>query len=267
MGEIRKGILAGGQIGLPLCGALSRGGVRGGALAPGASAPQSPAASGPLARMRRGRAWVFSESPAGNPSPRASSFLLLPAACRAPPPCSRAPSLLFPSPGRRLLLLLPFSLDLSLPARNPFRPGSRSGLAAVCPTPWRSGGRSSRASVRWCARLAAGPGERPCSAPRDPCPGRRGEAPARGHPGVRSPGRWGLLSTPSTSTPRAEPRSLSAGRAHGDLPSAAFCYDAAGCGSWAGVAGVLPARGSPPVHPPLRAPLEQRALLEPPGRV
>lgn len=222
----------------------------------------------PLARMWRGRAWVFSESPAGNPSPRASSFLLLPAACRAPPPCSRAPSLFSPSPGRRLLLLLPFSLDLSLPAGNPFRRGSRSGLAAVCPTPWRSGGRSCRASVCWCARLAAGPGERPSSALRAPCPGRRGKAPARGHPGVRSPGCWGLLSTPPTSTtPRAEPRSRSAGRAHGDLASAAFCYDAAGCGGWAGVAGVLPARGSPPVPPPLRAPLEQRALLEPPGRV
>lgn len=109
-----------------------------------------------------GRAWVSPGSPAGNPSPRASSFLLLPAACRAPPPSSRAPSLLFPSPGRRrlLLLLLPFSLDLSLPARNPFRPGSRSGQAAVCPTRRPSRGPPFRASVCRCARPPAGPEQR-----------------------------------------------------------------------------------------------------------
>ena len=129
----------------------------------------------------------------GELSRRASSFLLLPAACRAPPPCSRAPSLLFPSPGRRrlLLLLLPFSLELSLPARNPFRPGSRSGQAAVCPKPWQSGGRSSGASVCRCVRLPAGPGERPPALRRPPVPARVREPPPGDHPGVGSPGRGG----------------------------------------------------------------------------
>lgn len=142
----------------------------GGAPVSRACTPEPSASSGlPAPVGGGGRAWVSPESPAGTPSPSASSFLLLPEARRAPPPCSRAPSLLFPSPGRRRRrLLLPFSPDLSLPARNPFRPGSRSGLAAVCPTPWPSSGLPSGASVCWCARLPAGPGElppRPSAAP------------------------------------------------------------------------------------------------------
>lgn len=210
--------------------------------------------------IRGGRAWVSPESPAGNLSPRASSFLLLPEACRAPPPCSRAPSLLFPSPGRRLLLLLlPFSLDLSLPARNPFRPGSRSGLAAVCPTPWLSCGLPSGASVCWCARLPAGPGELP--------------RPPRPSAGPISQPVWGIP-RPGTSlvsdrlttgtpvhpsnphTPRRSPDPGAVGGRTGICPARPFVVMLRGEGAGRGGGrGVLSARGPPLAHPPPTSPL------------
>ena len=204
------------------------------------------------------RAWVYPRSPAGNPSRRASSFLLLPAACRAPPPCSRAPSLLFPSLSRRLLLLLllllplPFSLDLSLPAGNPFRPGSRSGLAAVCPNPWPSGGPSSRASACRCVRLSAGPGERPPPRRRLPVPARVREPLPGDHPGVGSPGRWGSwhpLFPPPTPGPSCDPGAL--GRRTGTCLVRPFVVMPGGGGEgalWGGV-GVLSALEPPPAHP------------------
>lgn len=162
--------------------------------------PPFPGPPGPLARG--GRARVSPRSPAGNcpgalppsSSSRRLAGPLLPARALS--------SLLFPSPGRRrLLLLLPFSLDLSLPARNPFRPGSRSGQAAVCPNPWPSGGRSSGASVCRCVRLPAGPGERPPALRRPPVPARVREPPPGDHPGVGSPGRGGSWPPPPTTTP------------------------------------------------------------------
>lgn len=148
------------------------------------------------------RVWVSPRSPAGNRSPHASSFLLLPAACRAPPPCSRAPSLLFPSPGRRLLLSSSLSLSICLS-----RPGIHSGLgagaakAAVCPTPWPSGGPPSRASVCRCARLPTGPGERPPPVRGPPVPAGMGEPP-RGTTVALGRGAAGAPVHPSSLRPR-----------------------------------------------------------------
>lgn len=155
-------------------------------LLPPPSAPPDP-----WLEFGRGPRTGLSRSPAGNRCPHASSFLGLPAACRPLLPArARAPSL-FPSSGRLLLLLLlAFSLDLSLPARNPFRPGSRSGLAAVCRILWPSGGPPFQASVGRCVRLLASPGE-PLAPPRARSPGQHGEPPPGDHPGVGSPSRGG----------------------------------------------------------------------------
>lgn len=222
-----------------------------------------PAPPGPPAPMGWGtRVWVSPRSPAGNPSPHASSFLLLPEACRAPPPCSRAPSLLFPSPGRLLLLLLlPFSLDLSLPARNPFRPGSRSGQAAVCSTPWPSGGPPSRASVCRCARLPTGPGERlpPLRGP--PVPAGMGEPP----PGttVASDRRAAGSSCPPLQPPPPGPSrdpGAPGGRA-GTCPARPFVVMPRGEGVGRGARGSCRRGDHPRLPLRLRAPREQE-----PGR-
>uniref|UniRef100_A0A8B9WSK5 Tyrosine-protein kinase n=1 Tax=Bos mutus grunniens TaxID=30521 RepID=A0A8B9WSK5_BOSMU len=137
--------------------------------------------------------------------PVPARFLLPPPPCRAPPPCSRAPSLLFPSPGRRLLLLLrlPFSLDLSLPARNPFRPGSRSGQAAVCPNPWPSGGPSASASVCPVRPPARRSSLQDHGQQQEQAQGCQPAAPQPGvcreHPRRRRRRRWGAF--PSSQTP------------------------------------------------------------------
>ena len=189
----------GGHFGVSQGGALSPGGVGAGflCLRPLPCPSRTPGSSGLGTRV-----WVSPRSPAGNRSPHASSFLLLPAACRAPPPCSRAPSLLFPSPGRRLLLSSSLSLSICLS-----RPGIHSGLgagaakAAVCPTPWPSGGPPSRASVCRCARLPTGPGERPPPVRGPPVPAGMGEPP-RGTTVALGRGAAGAPVHPSSLRPR-----------------------------------------------------------------
>lgn len=196
----------------------------------------------------------LSQATGGESSLRASSFLLLPEACRAPPPGSCAPSLSFPpSLGRLLLLrLLPFSPALSLPARNPFRPGSRSGLAAVCPTPRPSGGPPSRASACWCARLSAAQVSTPPplrGPPSQPVLG----SPRPGPPWRRVAGPRGLLS-PLPPLPR-QSRGLGgwAGRT-GFCPGRPFVVMPRREGAGRGAPGCWPCRDLLRLTLPLRAP-------------
>ncbi|XP_037667080.1 basic proline-rich protein-like [Choloepus didactylus] len=109
----------------------------------------------------------------------------------------------------------------SIPAREPERPGRRlSDPLAVR--------RSALACVRPPVRPPACPGECPVS-PQASGPGRRGMSAPWDHPGVGSPGRGAPAHPPSPpASPQARPRYPSARRAHGDVPGAAFCYDAAG---------------------------------------
>lgn len=239
-------------MGVPQGGALSGGGWGAGLLRPkpphprraprldpwlecGGPAPRSPPGHGRGIRPRALPPSSSSRRPAGP---------LLPA--RALPPISSPPRAVASSSSSSLSL--PICLS---------RPGIHSGLGAGAARPPSldprpSGGPPSRASGYRCARPPAGPGERP--------PPLRGpeSLPAAGSP--RSGPPWRRIAGPrgpvhpSNPYPGAEPRSQSAGRAHGDVPARPFVVMPREEGAGRGAQGSCP-RGDPlRLTRPLRAP-------------
>ena len=217
--------------------------------------PSIPWPPGPRARGGRG-----GTLPGHRRGPVPARFLLPPApgGLPAPPPCSRAPSLLFP-PRAAASSSSSASLSLSICLS---RPGIHSGPGAGAARPpcARAPGRPAvrpqvRLSVR-CVRLPAGPGERPPPRRRPRLPARVTEPPGRGPPWRPIAGPRGAPAAlqPSPLGPSGDPGALG-GRSRTCL-ARPFVVMPRGGGGWVGGVGVLSARGSPSRSPSVCGPPE-----------